>query len=127
MNSSVHAGIDFSKPDEGVEFRQLVENWFVDAVRELSDSALDPFGHSLDLTGREAGLRKSGVPLGAEGELWGSLWLTRVLKSGRKITGNVWSPKNWQTSPASRRRCGRSILPPSATSPSSASTTCSTA
>lgn len=96
MNSSVRAELDFALPEGGTALRELVEPWFADAVRELAGSAMDPFVGALDLTGRESALMTAGAPYGRPGELWGSLWIARVLKSGRKRSGRVFSPKNWE-------------------------------
>jgi hypothetical protein len=96
LNASVHAEIDFRLPEDGSHFRERAESWFADAIGALAGHALDPFVQALDLTGRASVLAKgSRRPYGRPGELWGSLWLTRQLKSGRRLTGKVWSPKNW--------------------------------
>ncbi|MER8231483.1 hypothetical protein [Streptomyces sp. NPDC094049] len=94
-NASVHAELDYALPRDPVKFRSLVEEWFVDAVRNLGGDDLAPLADDLDLSGRGAVLRKSGVPYGRPGELWGSLWTTRVSRGRRTRSGKAWSPKAW--------------------------------
>ncbi|MFJ8691558.1 hypothetical protein [Streptomyces roseolilacinus] len=94
-NASVHAELDFALPSDASGYRRLVEGWFVDAVRDLAGPALNPFEGNLDLGGRGGVLKRSGVPYGHPGELWGTLWVADLARGRRKRSGEVWTPAAW--------------------------------
>ncbi|MEE1770331.1 hypothetical protein PUR34_19875 [Streptomyces sp. JV185] len=96
FNANIHLEAVFELPDAASDLRKLAEGWFENALGELASTDLDPFAASLDLTGRSNVLRKSGIPFGEPGELWGSFGVTRHTPKGRKVSSSVWSPRGWQ-------------------------------
>ncbi|MFE7045708.1 hypothetical protein ACFU9X_41805, partial [Streptomyces atratus] len=96
FNANIRVEAVFELPDAASDLRKMTEGWFEDALAELAGADLNPFAASLDLTGRSNVLRKSGIPFGEPGELWGSFAVTRNTAKGRKISSSVWSPRGWQ-------------------------------
>ncbi|MEU2119574.1 hypothetical protein ABZ567_28945 [Streptomyces sp. NPDC016459] len=89
--------MDYVVPESRAGYRSLVEEWFVNAARHLSGATLNPFTNNLNLSGRGAVLKKSGVPYGEPGELWGSLWTAGMTRGRRTRVGRAWSPKEWES------------------------------
>ncbi|MFF2525688.1 hypothetical protein [Streptomyces liangshanensis] len=97
LNDTVTATVSHALPAGASAFRAWAESCLLDAVGVLTGPRLDPFAHALDLQGRASVLGRPGVPYGAPGELWGTLWVAPAYKPGRstKLSGQVWTPRNW--------------------------------